>query len=72
MFEQPSKSSSPFTARFPGICENCQESFEVGTEVMYDGSDLVHADDGDCLRFRDRPIQKPCSKCFLVHAGECF
>jgi hypothetical protein len=71
MFERPSSSRS-FPAKFPGICESCGEGFEVGEEVMFEGDDLVHANPDACLRFRDRPIQKPCSKCFLVHVGDCF
>jgi hypothetical protein len=70
MFQRPV--SRQFTARFPGICENCQEGFEAGEEVMYEDSDLVHADPDGCLRFHDRPIQRPCPQCFLVHNGGCF
>lgn len=71
-FQRPSNGSRSFAADFPGTCEDCQESFEAGTLLRYDGDDLVHADPDECLQFRDRPINKPCSKCFLVHAGECF
>lgn len=72
-FDQPtSRSSGWFAAKFPGICETCGEGFEQGWIVRYEGSDLVHADPDDCMQFKDRPIQKPCRKCFLVHSGECF
>jgi hypothetical protein len=77
MFDQPSRiprgmTSRPFDARFPGLCEKCGEGFDIGESIMYEGEDLVHADPDACLLFRDRPIQKPCTKCFLVHAGDCF
>lgn len=71
-FQSTSKSSRPFEAKFPGVCENCGDGFEVGEEVMFEGSDLVHANTGECSRFQERPVRKPCGKCFLVHAGECF
>jgi hypothetical protein len=69
-FVQPNSRS--FEARYPGICETCGEDFEVGSSIMYDGDDLIHADNSECMAFRDRPIRKPCTTCFLVHAGECF
>lgn len=65
-----SKSSRPFDASFPGICENCQEGFEAGAMVMYEDDDLVHADPDDCVR--NLPAGAPCPECFLVHAGDCF
>lgn len=66
-----SKSSRPFEARFPGICETCQEGFEKGDQVMYEDDDLVHADPDDCIVVRSTE-GLPCIECFLVHAGECF
>lgn len=71
-FQQPFRNSAPFTAKYAGICGDCEEGFEAGTEVRYNDDNLVHADPDECLRFRDRPIQRPCTSCFLVHAGECF
>lgn len=65
--------SRSFTARFPGICENCGDGFEKGDDVMYDGDDLVHADPDDCVQLAStRSSDKVCGKCFLVHAGDCF
>lgn len=65
-----SKSSRPFEARFPGICEKCQEGFEKGEQVMYEDDDLVHADPDDCTS--SGPEGVPCPECWMVHAGECF
>lgn len=60
-----------FPARFPGICEDCQEGFEPGTEVRYDDGNLVHADPDDCVSV-PQATNSPCTKCWLVHAGDCF
>lgn len=64
--------SRSFTARFPGICEECQEGFEKGDEVRYDGDHLVHADPDDCEAARPAPTAAPCPECFMVHAGDCL
>lgn len=71
-FERASKTSRAFEAKFPGICEECQEGFERGEEVMYAGDDLVHANTDECVTFQERPAKKPCGKCRLMHAGDCF
>lgn len=67
-----SRSSRPFAARFPGICENCGDGFEKGDEVMYDDDELVHADPDDCVRVSDYKPPLACTECNLVHAGGCF
>lgn len=68
----PSGPSRPFEAKFPGICETCGDGFEQGDTVMYEDDALVHADLDDCVSHQRYSSQKPCPKCFLVHAGECF
>lgn len=69
-FERPD--SRAFEAKYPGMCENCDSNFEVGTSVMFEGQRVVHADADECVSLPARPDKKPCGKCFLVHAGDCF
>lgn len=64
-------SSGTFTANFPGECWQCEERIERGDQVRYQDDDVVHA---DCYADQEsvpRQPVTPCSKCFLVHAGEC-
>lgn len=63
-----------FLAKFPGICDDCQDGFEREDEIAYNAANqLVHADPDDCNRpASTRSSDKVCGKCFLVHAGDCF
>ncbi|MFT9661137.1 hypothetical protein ACM0CQ_02660 [Mycobacteroides abscessus subsp. abscessus] len=64
-----------FRAKHPGRCESCGERIDAGDRVRYtaDGDDLVHADcDDNADPFAFDDDAKPCTDCFLVHAGECF
>lgn len=70
LFQRPG--SQGFTAKYSGICEECGGDFEAGENVMYRADhELVHADATDCVVLSET-IQKPCVRCFLVHAGDCF
>lgn len=61
-----------FEAKYPGYCSECGGEFDAGDEVCYDSTDsLVHAVPEDCDPAPARS-EKPCEKCFLVHAGDCF
>lgn len=72
-FERPGRGSHPFSAKYPGTCEDCQERFEVGEMVMYSDDALVHGDPEECTATGSiRTAVEPCGRCFLVHAGECF
>lgn len=72
-FQQPSSGGSrPFEARFPGICSACDAGFETGDLVRFDDDELVHANWDECFPASEKPGTKPCQKCFLVHAGDCF
>ena len=67
------QNSRPFEARFPGICESCQEGFEKGEMVMYEDDSLVHADPDDCEAMpKHRRGEAVCPECFMVHAGDCL
>ena len=70
-FASASRSSRPFEARFPGICEECQSGFEAGEQVRYEDDELVHADPDDCVAIT-RSTEVPCKRCFLTHAGDGF
>lgn len=62
------RSSRVFEARYHGVC-GCGEPIEPGDDVMYDGDELVHL---SCTPESQQPKKKPCKKCYLVHAGDCF
>lgn len=63
---------STFDARWRGKCAACGEWFAEGTEIRYDGDDIVHAD-CDAATVREEPYRAPCASCFMVPAvnGEC-
>ncbi|DAZ90328.1 hypothetical protein [Mycobacteroides abscessus] len=77
----------PFQAKYEGHCFECGEMISVGEGVMFDDDgDLCHegcytdstsfdpTGDDEVKRVKFVPVaeEKPCEKCYLVHAGDCF
>ncbi|HEY2086414.1 MAG TPA: hypothetical protein VGH54_10380 [Mycobacterium sp.] len=65
---------NPFTAAYHGTCAECLEPIVPGQEVVYNlRDDLVHVDcPTPALTAADlAPGEKPCGRCWTVHAGLC-
>ena len=65
-------SAYKFAARYPGRCRACDESIEVGDDLVMDDNQAVHF---DCASTRPLP-SKPrevCPRCFIERAvnGDC-
>lgn len=61
---------SAFIAQYYGTCAACWGSIRPGEEVVYNAADeLVHV---ECPEAVEGPSRPACSRCHLVHAGECF
>lgn len=61
-----------FIAKFENDCDNCEEPVKVGEEakmINYDKGIIAHV---KCPTPTEPMIEVICSKCFLIHAGECF
>jgi hypothetical protein len=62
-----------FRARHPGMCQcGCERLFDRDTEVQYTEDRQIvivgHDTDTEVISVRT----KVCTKCYLMHAGECF
>lgn len=68
-----------FEAKYAGVCAACGEHFQPGRLVRYVGTDLIT---DDCEGPTDVRAMGPveiaaarlaaCSRCYLVHAGDCW
>lgn len=61
-----------FTARYRGVCNDCEASILPGDTVRFDGTELVHDDCGDVPVNVD-PEAAACRSCFQIPAasGAC-
>lgn len=59
-----------FPARYPGECSDCDHQIRPGDEIASDGlGGQAHV---FCPSRTPASSAVPCTRCFLVHAGECF
>jgi hypothetical protein len=60
-----------FQATYSGICEAGDDQIRPGDLIVTDGDGYSHL---RCVQITDEPpaAGKPCPRCRLVHAGECF
>lgn len=64
--------SQVFSARWSGVCGECDEGFEAGESVFYnDEGELVHAICPETLPALSPPSGDLCGRCFCYHTGEC-
>lgn len=58
-----------FQANYPGVCQECGEPFAENDWIKRHFDGYQHA---SCVDGRpDDTRDDACTKCFLIHAGEC-
>lgn len=65
------RNSTVFEARFPGICDECDERFDAGTSVRYSFGSIVHGDPSECRPLPPASAAETCSKCFVQKPCFC-
>lgn len=60
-----------FRARYAGQCPGCAEGIDVGDEITDADGYYAHL---ECSNEEPKTetTQQACTKCWLVHNGECF
>ena len=59
-----------FQANWPGVCQECSDPIHVGDWIERHIDGYQHTDCRAATKEYTRA--DACTKCFLVHAGECF
>lgn len=59
-----------FQANYPGECQECGNRFKEGDWIKRHIDGYQHAECEDTAPEDTRG--DACTKCFLIHAGECF